>query len=94
MLSNNGNYSLLKKLDDESCDWWGSYSETIIADDSWDVDDAAMLVIAYLVESGHLTYEEVAEATKALKRCADYDIGIACFIDRVMKDAARERGEF
>lgn len=93
MHSDNGNYYLLEKLVDESCDWWDSYTEVITEDDIWDEDDTAVLAIAYLVESGRLTYEDVAEATKAFKRCADYDIGKACFIDRIMKDAVRERGE-
>ena len=94
MLSKNEDSSLLAKLDDEESKWWGYYTESLEdGNGDWELSDAATLVIAYLVESGHLTYEEVAEATKALKRCSDWDIGKACFIDRVMKDAARERGK-
>lgn len=96
MISDNeyySHYSLLEKLEDEDGEWWTSYTEAITEDDSWEMGDEAVLAIAYLVESGHLTYEEVDEATKALKRCSDWDIGKATFIERVMKDAARERGK-
>lgn len=97
MISDNehySHYSLLKKLDDESGKWWSSYTEAITEDDSWDEDDAAMLAIAYLVESGRLTYEDVAKATQVLKQCSSWDIGKAAFIEHVMKDAdeVRARG--
>lgn len=95
MLSDNKNYPLLEKLDYEAGEWWGSYAESFTEDDgSWDEDDAAVLAIAYLVESGRLTYKDVAKATQALKRCSDWNIGRVAFIERVMKDAARERGGF
>lgn len=94
MISDSAYYSLIDKVEDEDGEWWLSYTNAITEDDIWEMGDEAVLAIAYLVESGHLTYEEVAEATKALKRCSDWKIGKATFIERVMKDAARERGEF
>lgn len=96
MLSDNTHCSLLEKLDDESCGWWDSYTEAITENDSLELDDAAVLAIAYLVESGCLTYEDVTKATQALKRCSDWEIGKATFIERVMKDAdkVRRRGDF
>jgi hypothetical protein len=96
MLSDNTHYSLLEKLDDESGEWWSSYTCAITEDDDWDEDDAAVLAIAYLVESGCLTCEEVAKATLALSRCSEWDIGRVTFIERVMKDAdkVRERRGF
>lgn len=96
MLSDNTHYSLLEKLDDESRSWWSSYTKAVAEDDIWDTDDAAMLVIAYLVESGCLTYKEVAKVTQVFKRCSEWDIGMVTFIERVMKDAGkvREREDF
>lgn len=96
MISDNehySHYSLLEKLDDEAGEWWGSYTEALNEDDSWDEDDAAVLAIAYLVESGRLTYKDVAKATRALKRCSSWDIGKAAFIERVMKDADKVRAK-
>lgn len=96
MLSDNqhySHYSLLEKLDDESGEWWSSYTCAITEDDDWDEDDAAVLAIAYLVESGCLTCEEVAKATQALARCSEWDIGRATFIERVMKNADAVRGK-
>jgi hypothetical protein len=96
MLSDNehySHYSLLEKLDDESGEWWTSYTEALTEDDSWDEDDADVLAIAYLVESGCLTYEDVAKATQVLKRCSGWDIGKETFIERVMKDADAVRGK-
>ena len=93
MLSDNTHCSLLEKLDDESCGWWDSYTEAITENDSWELDDAAVLAIAYLVESGCLTYEDVTKTTQALKRCSDWEIGKATFIERVMKDADKAKGE-
>ena len=78
MLSDNkrySNYRLLEKLDDESGEWWTNYTEAFTEDDDWDEDDAAVLAIAYLVESGCLTCEEVTKATLALARCSEWDIG-------------------
>ncbi|MCD5603273.1 hypothetical protein LOB97_00185 [Lactobacillus delbrueckii subsp. lactis] len=57
MLSDNEHYPLLEKLDDEEGEWWGSYTCAITENDSWDMEDAAVLVIAYLVESGCLKSE-------------------------------------
>lgn len=96
MLSDNEHYSLLEKLDDEAGEWWMSYTEALNEDDSWDEDDATVLAIAYLVESGRLTYKDVAKATQVLKQCSSWDIGKAAFIKRVMKDAdeVRARGGF
>lgn len=96
MLSKDEDSSLLAKLDDEEAKWWSSYTLALTEDDDWELSDAATLAIAYLVESGRLTYEEVAAVTKAFKRFSNWDIGKACFIDRVMKDAdaVRERGDF
>ena len=96
MLSNNEHYGLLKKLDDEEGEWWGSYTAALTEDDDWEMEDAAVLAIAYLIESGCLTYEEVAEVAKVFKRCSEWDIGKECFIGRVIKDAnkVRERGGF
>ena len=85
MLSDNEHYGLLKKLDHEEGEWWESYTNALTEDDDWEGSDAAVLAIAYLVESGYLTYEEVTEVTKAFKRCSDWDIGKTTFIERVMK---------
>ncbi len=85
--------TLLEKLDDESGEWWTSYTEAFTEDDDWDEDDAAVLAIAYLVESGYLTYEEVVKATQALDKCSDWGIGKATFIERVMKDASAVRAK-
>jgi hypothetical protein len=96
MLSNiehYSHYSLLEKLDDESGEWWSSYTCAITENDDWDVEDAAVLVIAYLVESGCLTCEEVTKATLALARCSEWDIGKETFIERVMKNADAVRGK-
>ncbi len=93
MLSDNEYYSLLEKLDDEEGKWWSSYTCAITEDDSWEMEDAAVLAIAYLVASGHLTCGELAEATKALEKCSDWDIGKATFIERVMKDASAVRAK-
>ncbi len=93
MLSDNKHYPLLEKLDDESGEWWTSYTEAFTEDDDWDEDDAAVLAIAYLVESGCLTCEEVAKATQALKRCSGWDIGKETFIERVLKDASVVRAK-
>ncbi len=93
MLSDNEHYSLLEKLDDESGEWWTSYTEAFTEDDSWDEDDAAVLAIAYLVKSGCLTYEELTEATKVLDECSDWGIGKVTFIERVMKHADAVRKE-
>jgi hypothetical protein len=93
MLSDNKHYPLLEKLDDEEGKRWGSYTCAITEDDSWDMEDAAVLAIAYLVESGYLTCEEVAKATQALTRCSEWDIGQATFIERVMKDASAVRAK-
>ncbi|ADQ61259.1 hypothetical protein LOB55_03705 [Lactobacillus delbrueckii subsp. lactis] len=93
MLSDNKHYPLLEKLDDEEGEWWGSYTCAITEDDSWDMGDAAVLAIAYLVESGYLTYEEVVKATQALDKCSDWGIGKATFIERVMKDASAVRAK-
>ena len=95
MLSDNEqHYGLLEKLDDEEGEWWGSYTNALTEDDDWEGSDAAVLAIAYLVESGCLTYKDVAKATQALERCAEWEIGKTAFIERVMKDAdaAKERG--
>lgn len=99
MLSDNehySHYSLLEKLDDEEGEWWLRYTRAITEDDIWEMGDAAVLAIAYLVVSGHLTCEEVAEATQALARCSEWGIGKATFIERVMKDAdaVRAKGGF
>lgn len=96
MLSDNEHYSLLEKLDNEDGEWWGSYTDAITEDDGWEMSDAAVLAIAYLVESGCLTYEEVAEVTQVFKRCSEWDIGQTTFVERVMKDAdkVRERRGF
>lgn len=96
MLSNNEHYGLLEKLDGEEGEWWGSYTEALTEDDDWEMEDAAVLAIAYLVESGRLTYKDVAKATQVLKQCSSWDIGKAAFIERVMKDAdeVRARGGF
>lgn len=93
MLSDNKHYPLLEKLDDEEGEWWGSYTCAITENDSWDMEDAAVLAIAYLVESGCLTCEEVAKATQALARCSEWDIGKTTFIERVMKDASAARAK-
>lgn len=85
MLSDNEHYGLLEKLDDEEGEWWESYTNALTEDDDWERSDAAVLAIAYLVENGYLTYEEVTEVTKAFKRCSNWDIGKAAFIERVMK---------
>lgn len=66
MLSDNEHYSLLEKLDDEEGKWWGSYTCAITEDDSWDMEDAAVLAIAYLVESGRLTYKDIAKGSARL----------------------------
>ena len=96
MLSNiehYSHYSLLEKLDDESGAWWSSYTCAITEDDDWDMEDAAVLAIAYLVESGCLTCEEVTKATQVLARCSEWDIGKETFIERVMKNADAVRGK-
>lgn len=93
MLSDNKHYPLLEKLDDEEGEWWGSYTCAITENDSWDMEDAAVLAIAYLVESGCLTCEEVAKATQALARCSEWDIGKATFIERVLKYASVVRAK-
>lgn len=64
MLSDNTHYSLLEKLDDEEGEWWGSYTEALTEDDDWEMSDVAVLAIAYLVESGCLTYEDVEKKWK------------------------------
>lgn len=94
MISDSAYYHLIDKVEDEDGEWWGSYTEAITEDDSWELGDEAVLAIAYLVESGCLTYEDVTKATQALKRCSDWDIGKATFIERVMKDADKVREEF
>lgn len=66
MLSDNKHYPLLEKLDDEEGKWWGSYICAITEDDSWDMEDAAVLAIAYLVESGRLTYKDIAKGSARL----------------------------
>lgn len=93
MLSDNKHYPLLEKLDDEEGEWWESYTCAITEDDDWEMEDAAVLAIAYLVESGYITYEEVAKATQALARCSEWDIGKTTFIERVMKDASAARAK-
>ncbi len=93
MLSDNKHYPLLEKLDDESGEWWTSYTEAFTEDDDWDEDDAAVLAIAYLVESGRLTYKDIAKATQALARCSEWGIGKETFIERVMKNADAVRGK-
>lgn len=94
MLSDNKHYPLLEKLDDEEGKWWLSYTCAITEeDDGWEMEDAAVLAIAYLVESGYITYEEVAKATQALARCSEWDIGKTTFIERVMKDASAARAK-
>lgn len=93
MLSDNTHYSLLEKLDNEDGKWWGSYTEALTEDDYWEESDEAVLAIAYLVESGRLTYEDVEKATQALARCSEWDIGRVTFIERVMKDASAVRAK-
>lgn len=92
-VSGNAYYHLIDKLEDEGCEWWTSYTNAITEDDDWEMGDEAEIAIAYLVESGCLAYEDVAKATQALKRCSDWNIGKATFIERVMKDATAVRKE-
>lgn len=94
MLSDNEYQRLLAKLGDEDGDWWSSYTCSITEDDDWEMGDEAVLAIAYLVESGCLTYEDLSKATQALKRCSDWGIGKATFIERVMKHADKTKGGF
>ena len=96
MLSDNEHYSLLASLDREEGKWWENYTYALIEEDGWDESDAAVLAIAYLVESGCITEYDVDKATRALERCSEWGIGKAAFIERVMKDAdaVRAKGGF
>lgn len=91
MLSDNEHYSLLKQLDSEEGKWWSSYTDTLVEDDGWEESDAAMLAIAYLVESGTITDYELSKVTQALAQCSEWGMGKADYIERVMKDADKVR---
>lgn len=96
MLSDNEHSSLLASMDREEGKWWENYTYALTESDGWEEADAAMLVIAYLVESGCITDYDVDEVTQALERCSEWGIGKAAYIERVMKDAdkVRARGGF
>lgn len=91
MLSDNEHYSLLKNLDEEEGKWWQNYTEALAEEDGWDESDAALLVIAYLLESDCITDFELDKVTEALKQCSEWGIGKTAYIERVLKDADKVR---
>lgn len=79
MLTDNEHCSLLKSID------------ALAEEDGWDKSDAALLVIAYLVESGCITDYDLDKVTHALERYSELGIGKTAFIERVLKDADKVR---
>lgn len=78
-MTNNEHYNLLKSID------------RLAKEDGWDKSDAALLVIAYLVESGCITDYDIDKVTQALERCSEWEIGKTAYIERVLKDADKVR---
>ena len=79
MLSNNEHSSLMKSIN------------RLAEKDGWDKSDAALLVIAYLVESGCITDYYLDKVTQALEQCSELEISKTAFIERFLKDADKVR---
>lgn len=79
MLSNNEHSSLMKNIN------------ALAKEDGWDKSDAALLVLAYLAESGCLTDYYIDKVSQALERYSELGISKTEFIERVLKDADKVR---
>lgn len=79
MLSNNEHSSLMKSID------------KLAEEDGWDKSDAALMVIAYLVESGCITDYYLDKVTQALERYSELGSDKTAFIERFLKDADKVR---
>ena len=83
MISNHyGLLSLLSPIDDLEGNLWNEYSRSLEDSGDWELDDAASLLIAWLVATNRCTMDDLNAGLKVFQK-----------IRAVMDEAMKEMGE-
>lgn len=93
-------YGLLGTIDKLTGDLWGEYSYSLEdSDGDWDEDDAAALLIAWLVATNRCTMDDLEAGLKVFEKIGDRviaaynndkEFGPDDFVEAVMYEAKKE----